>query len=355
MTKFTLTVVTALSLAQACFALEARGADKTSAYTRHGGKYNPNVKTYYSDVYTPCTKTETVQTTTTEIVNEKHKLTTTVTTTQTIRAYEPSTYTVPASAGFIPVRSSLPDPGAPKDASAQDKRSAAPVSGLARRDYNAMNPGQYPQRVDVYHYKEKKQCITQTKTVTETQKACKTPVQFTVTSTATCKVTVYPSTTTVYAACQTNNMLPSYRGANIREVQVIDSARPDDEGFGLVRSDATDATACCVAAITMSPPSFVWTFNSGSVKPDAGRCAILTDDTCKAVPRTDSATIEATVYSDARPATDEAVLTVGNSYCGQWNRGCYDDAKGVRTCVSKGDANTISQDVPVNDPALVNS
>ncbi|OAP55337.1 hypothetical protein AYL99_10310 [Fonsecaea erecta] len=279
------------------------------------------------------------QTSTTTTTSDTTTITSATTTTTTTVTSSSSTSTVAAPATFTPIQTSLP--GSTYSGSGGSdpvsKREAKP--GPGPRPGRQNQPGsqggfsqwRHPQGVTCQIWVPGT-CSTTVTTVTSTVTGTATTVTSTSTttttitsapvgvttttttvtatsvstitdtstSTSTSTTTTYLSTTTVYAACATNNFADEYQGEPLVEYT---------GGYSTV-SDVTVDTAydCCVAAITLGN-SAIWAFIIG---PGAGTCEVgQTDDSCP-----EPSTNPSTGYYET---TGAPTVVGGNSYCGEVN------------------------------------
>ena len=231
--------------------------------------------------------TSTVSVTNTITATETDSTTTTYTTTSTST---PST-TVPASAGFIPIQSSIPnsaqkrDADVLEDAHAVEERAAAsstkPYHLYMQQGHMTCSPAAYPTAVTCAGLVEviSTSTITKTATTTHTNTAstptssttttitqivtstvtpidASTTLSFTDTSTVSSTTTSTTTTTfsqtatvgavaptsTFYAACSANNIITTYQGEFIEASYILASS--------YTYNSASTAYDCCVTCIT---------------------------------------------------------------------------------------------------------
>ncbi|KAJ9663870.1 hypothetical protein H2198_000630 [Neophaeococcomyces mojaviensis] len=284
-----------------------------------------------------------------------------------------ATTTVSAPAGFTPIASSLPGTGLKKrEISVRSERGQSKRGGFAgpnpiksgnswSASGNISQLGRNPRQGGAPGYPNGVQCtitvyttsvVTSTRTIQTTLTAStptvvttstvsatttSTILPGTVTSTATSTstitsvststnivtasitvtstVSVTTSTTTVYAACASNNVVGSYQGGGL----VGWGFTTQNFNAGLSTYNADSPVDCCVLAATNSGS---WFYNFYPTVPvGAGNCDIIIASTCP-VPTT--ATVDAngattsghaTVYYDPA-ATPSAFQVSGNGPCG---------------------------------------
>ncbi|KAF2487726.1 hypothetical protein BDY17DRAFT_17155 [Neohortaea acidophila] len=250
-----------------------------------------------------------------------------------------STSTIPASAGFLPIQTTLPG---------SNDSLAYPNEKRAMRDFGTSlgasskksSPGgglrgrpQHYGDACCYHYWGR--CTTTTTTTTVTSHATAQTSTITTTSTATVTITPgavttitmtttetdtttstatttstetdiftsFTSSTSVYGACQTPNRADQVFGL------AIENGQPDASltVFGINPGASGSAYDCCVAAI-LEPAGAYWAWHEGGEY-----CVIFAADSCDAG-QASGGNGEVDTQSDAAPA-----FVLGNGNCGAWN------------------------------------
>ncbi|KIW67840.1 hypothetical protein PV04_07064 [Phialophora macrospora] len=338
----------------------------TTCYTSIVSRRPGRPTTGWSTVTTSCTSTSTVTSTvtpietstvtssvtvtstadtvtstaiTTSTTTTVETSTTTATTTETSTVSAVSTSVVPASAGFLPIETTLPGASYDQDIDVSVVVKRRPVNVGVSASANVAVPKQNwspsyikpgaPGNVGCYEYHS--QCTTTTTTltvtgststvittstststvtttpgatITSTVTATETSTAVTTaTSTTTTQSTSFTATTTTYAACATNN-LANY----VNTLPIIGFS-----GNGSpLSTDATSEYECCVSAI-LNPLGalWAWTFDSSTCL-----IALAADGVCAAGQLSNGVgnTVEVSSVS-----TSSVEYGVGNAYCGLWD------------------------------------
>ncbi|KAF2486891.1 hypothetical protein BDY17DRAFT_292309 [Neohortaea acidophila] len=267
----TLALLTSIALARFALAAGGHDGDRNSPYhtscSTQWGWSGHEWKTHWTTSYTPCTTTKTI----TSLVTSNLSTST-------------STVTVPTSSGFQPVQSTLPQ-GSYSGSGGSDPVSKRDVGGegssrhVAGRSENTHITG-----VWCTQWRPGK-CMQTTKTVHSTTVV--SPV----------------STTTVYAACASNNLADAFGGAPITAIFPNGGASDTENTI-----EADSAYDCCVLAIT-TPNSAFFQYTPAAAGA-AGSCGVYVLDASTTCAGQDTSLYD--VVSDP----GDAQITVGNSYCG---------------------------------------
>nr|POE54420.1 hypothetical protein CFP56_41359 [Quercus suber] len=237
------------------------------------------------------TVTVTVGFTPTKSVSTATISTTTTTTLAASPSFQPVQDTIPGSsydgrAGGDPVHKRDVEDG-PMLVMRGTKSSNKPVGKLAGQE-------RYAKGVSCHRWKQGK-CSTVTKTVTSTVAPAK-------------PTTTLTSTSTVYAACATNNIADFYLGQPISSIGFT-VPLDEDTMTGVLQTNTTGAYDCCVASFTLPPNRSQAYIFTGSA---AGNCYILyasSNDVCA----NGQASASFTTFQSA-----SGTYAVGNGYCGEF-------------------------------------
>ncbi|KAF2486892.1 hypothetical protein BDY17DRAFT_332177 [Neohortaea acidophila] len=297
---------------------------RTSCTTEYGKSRLP-WHTHWSTYWEPCTTTRTSTRvviaspstiTHTTIVTEQGPPTTitqSVTVTQisgtivTASTTYTSTSTVPASAGFVPVQSSLPG------STYSGSGGADPVAKRDTLDHSNLDAQKYVVGVECHVWKPG-HCVQTVTTVTSTKQASPTTItvtqhlQTTGTTTLTSTTTTISTSivtntptivSTVYAACATNNLADYYGTYPIAGASFVSTSG----------ADAGSAYDCCVLAL-QTPNTQVFVFQSaGDGLPST--CQLLSNPSVVCDGQTSGS------YIAWSAGTSLPLAAVGNAYCGE--------------------------------------
>ena len=264
-----------------------------------------------------------------------------------------TTCTIPTSASFIPIISSLPKINNRENSSSQSLRRTGSRRGYrAKRGFSGQNLRQnrrrHPQNVDCWV--RHSTCNTDVKTVsvtnydirlseidrtsTKTYTSTVAPLAKSTTTvtdysfvTSTEKLThisiihdlttQHVATATVIEACQKDNIVSRISGYPF-SAYYISSADPQ---LVEIEVAARNAYECCQAAINGGVPFGPWAF-FGLNDPSYDACLLVENHACKSIPAPPS---HFTADIQAIPS-GEPSFAAGNGYCGQWNYDTVFDA-----------------------------
>ncbi|KAF2479320.1 hypothetical protein BDY17DRAFT_305384 [Neohortaea acidophila] len=235
--------------------LEARGATSKQCYTLLGTRSVGNVPTYVTTISTQCTVTSHFSTSQTVILYPQTG-TITITTTPTLSTV--STSTVPVPTSWFAVQDSL------SGASYDGTGGSDPIVSKRALDVAAKVTKSYPEQVTCTAYVPSRICSTLRTTSTSTATITPKKIYSTVTSTTTS--TTYTSSTTVYAACATNNFVDTVasgpEGPGIGGIALQGGGAFTDDVTAVVNS----AYNCCVfgLGVPFAAAVFAWDETTGN-------------------------------------------------------------------------------------------